>query len=300
MELSALHLLLTYQCTHECDHCFTWGSPWQTGAMTLEGIRRILGQAKDCGIEWIYFEGGEPFLYYAVLLQGVRTSAQLGFRVGIVSNSYWATGAEDAVEWLRPFAGLVQDLSISSDLYHWSEKSSQQAINACTAAGQLDIPTGTLSVAQPETADALSSIGKLPVGESAVMFRGRAAEKLVTRVGRRPWETFVECPHEDLKRPKRVHVDPFGNMHVCQGISAGNLFREPLSEIIEAYDAALHPVIGPLVKGGPAELVRRYGLAHEDSYADACHLCYEARRILRGSFSQALTPDQMYGVVSEG
>ena len=31
MKLTGLHLLLTYQCVLECDHCFVWGSPWQKG-----------------------------------------------------------------------------------------------------------------------------------------------------------------------------------------------------------------------------------------------------------------------------
>jgi molybdenum cofactor biosynthesis enzyme MoaA len=39
MRLTGLHLLLTYQCTLECGHCFTWGSPWQSGTMTLQDIR---------------------------------------------------------------------------------------------------------------------------------------------------------------------------------------------------------------------------------------------------------------------
>lgn len=38
MTLRGLHLLLTYQCNLECDHCFVWGSPWQAGTMTLQGI----------------------------------------------------------------------------------------------------------------------------------------------------------------------------------------------------------------------------------------------------------------------
>ena len=64
MKITGLHLLLTYQCTFECDHCFAWGSPWQSGVMTLDDIRLFLGQAYDLGtVGWIYFEGGEPFLY---------------------------------------------------------------------------------------------------------------------------------------------------------------------------------------------------------------------------------------------
>jgi hypothetical protein len=50
-----------------------------------------------------------------------------------------------------------------------------------------------------------------------------------------------------------------------------------------------------LLDGGPVELVRRYDLAHEDGYADHCHLCYESRRALRPRFTDELTPDQVYG-----
>ena len=296
MNLSGLHLLLTYQCTFECDHCFVWGCPWQSGVMTLENIRHILQQAKDAGtVKSIYFEGGEPFLYYAVMLQGVQEAARRGFHVGIVSNTYWATSVQDALEWLKPLAGLIGDLSISSDLYHF-DKLSQQVENARMAAEQLGIPIGVISVAQPEATSVVESAGQLAAGESAVMYRGRAAEKLAARAGRQPWEQFTECPHEDLREPGRVHVDAFGNLHICQGISVGNIFRAPLSEICQAYDAGSHPIVGPLLAGGPAELVRRYGLPHEASYADACHVCYEARRALRARFPDILTPDQMYGV----
>ena len=297
MKLSGLHLLLTYQCTFECDHCFAWGSPWQTGVMTLENIRHILRQAQDSGtVKSIYFEGGEPFLYYAVLLKGVQEAAQQGFQVGIVSNSYWATDEQDALECLRPLAGCLSDLSISSDLYHYSEKVSQQARHARAAADKLGIPVGVISIARPEAAEAASSSGQLPESESGVMYRGRAVEKLVAQATHQPWEQFTECPHEDLREPGRVHVDPFGNLHICQGISVGNLFETPLREICQAYHADAHPIIGPLLAGGPAELVRRYDLPHAARYADACHLCYEARRALRGRFPNTLTPDQMYGV----
>jgi hypothetical protein len=42
--------------------------------------------------------------------------------------------------------------------------------------------------------------------------------------------------------------------------------------------------------------VRRYELRHEETYADACHLCYESRKALRAQFPAILGPDQMYGV----
>jgi hypothetical protein len=215
----------------------------------------------------------------------------------MVTNSYWATELEDAVEWLQPFAGWIDGLSISSDLYHFDEKVSQQAKHAQEAAEQLAIPLGLLQVAEPEATSVAAAVGQLPPGESGLMYRGRAAEKLVQRATRHPWTQFNECPYEDLREPGRVHVGPLGNLHICQGISVGNLFESPLTQICEAYDPDSHPVTGPLLAGGPAGLVRRYRLPHEEAYADACHLCYEARLALRERFPDVLAPDQMYGVV---
>ena len=88
MNLSGLHLLLTYKCNFECDHCFVWGSPWQKGTMRIEDIQRILAEAQGAGsVTGIAFEGGEPFMYYATLLEGVTLAAKLGFRTTIVSNN---------------------------------------------------------------------------------------------------------------------------------------------------------------------------------------------------------------------
>ncbi len=287
MKLTGLHLLLTYECNYECDHCFVWSGPWHTGTMTLAKIDDILRQAKQLEtIEWIYFEGGEPFLYHAILLQGVRRAAAAGFRVGIVSNGYWATEPEDAVAWLEDFRGLVQNLSVSGDSYHGGEDQLRYARNACDAARRCGIPVGNIAIAQPE-ADA--------EGESALMYRGRAAAKLAGRAETRPWDGFTECPYEDLREPGRVHVDPFGNVHICQGISLGNLFRTPLADICAAYGPDEHPITGPLLHGGPAELVRRYGLPHAEGYADACHLCDQARHALRRRLPEILIPNQMYG-----
>lgn len=298
MKINGLHLLLTYQCTFECDHCFVWGSPWQSGVMTLADIRHILNEAKAACVEWIYFEGGEPFLYYPTLLEGVRLAAGQGFRVGIVTNSYWATSEEDARLWLQPFAGLIQDLSISSDLFHYSEKISRQAQNANEAARQLGLPTGVITIAQPESEQGAGVVGQLPTGEGQVMHRGRAAEVLAKKAPHQPWESFTTCPYEDLRDPGRLHLDPLGYLHICQGIVIGNLFQESLVSILERYNPDTHPIAGPLLAGGPVELIHRYALPHQEAYADACHLCYSSRLTMRQRFPEQLAPDQVYGIMN--
>ncbi len=308
MELTGLHFLLTYRCLFECDHCFVWGSPRQKGTMTLDIVRRILDEAERAGtVEWIYFEGGEPFLYSAILQAGVDDAARRGFQVGIVSNAYWATGVDDALEWLRPFAGKVHDLSISSDLYHGDGPGDPHEVHATKAAAQLGIPLAAIRVAQPVRGESGSARagGSSPSpsappadapDEARLMYKGRAAEKLAGQAALHPWDSFIECPHENFRDPGRLHVDAYGDLHVCQGITAGNLFERPLREICRTWSPGADPVTGPILRGGPVALVREYGVAHPERCADACHLCTVARRALRTRFPEILRPDQMYGV----
>ena len=297
MKLTGLHLILTYQCTFECDHCFVWGSPWQEGTMRFSEIQSILSQAKSLEtIDWIYFEGGEPTILYPILLKSVQAASSDGFNVGLVSNAYWANSLEDALIWLQPFKGLVQDFSISSDLYHYSEKLSRQAQFAAAAATELGIPTGVISIAPPDMKLTSSPSGILPAGESSLMYRGRAAVKLSPHTSHHPWKEFNSCPHEDLVEPGRVHIDPLGTIHICQGISLGNVFQKPLQQIVDEYIPLAHPILAPLYQGGPAALVEKYEVPHEEVYADACHLCYSTRNALREHFPEILTPDQVYGV----
>jgi hypothetical protein len=113
-----------------------------------------------------------------------------------------------------------------------------------------------------------------------------------------PSKEMVECPGENLRDPGRIHVDPFGHLHVCQGISIGNLFERSLREVWEGYDPDRHPVIGPLLRGGPVALADDHDVPRADGYADACHLCYETRQALRTRFGASLAPDAMYGIES--
>ena len=139
--LTGLHLLLTYECNFECDHCFVWSGPSKSGTMTDETIVHILDQAEGLGtIEWIYFEGGEPSLFYERLCRGVRQANQRGFKTGIVTNASWATTKADAINWLQPFAGVVEDLSISNDDYHGSGNEPGETHIARQAAEHLGIP----------------------------------------------------------------------------------------------------------------------------------------------------------------
>ena len=298
--LTHVHILLTYQCTYECDHCFLFSGPFSEGTMTMQALQKILEEStKTASVRWIYFEGGEPFLYYPLLIEGVRLARSAGFQVGIVTNAYWATSEEDAELWLKPLQKLeLNQLSISDDSFHYGEEENNSAKRALIATQKLGIETSTICIKQPFV-DERPGQGQdrgTPVVGGGAMFKGRAVEKLTGGLPRRPWNELTTCPHEDLKSPSRVHIDPYGHVHACQGISLGNVFQSPLSELIQGHNLGLHPICAPLAQGGPAALAEKYRVDHEKKFVDECHFCYSVRRALLDKFPKFLAPRQVYGL----
>jgi hypothetical protein len=261
-------------------------------------IRSLLRGAEDLGtVKYISLEGGEPFLYYPIMTQTAEDAVSMGFRVEILSNCYWATDLKDAEEWLRPFARLSNvELSLSSDLYHGESWETDETRNAVEAAKTLGMKVEVNAVKHPmATAPCPDSVREARVSSIELMYKGRAAIKLADKALKKKWTAFAECPYEKLAAPERVHVDPFGHVHVCQGISIGNANQRPFARIIREYNPDENPIVKLLHQGGPVALVEHFGLGHDEHYADACHLCYSARCMLRTMFPDTLAPDQMYG-----
>ncbi len=80
--LKGIHFLLTYTCNYACDHYFLYCSPNSKGTFTLAQINAVLNEALKIGtVEWIFFEGGEPFLYYPIMLEGLKLANEMGFLI---------------------------------------------------------------------------------------------------------------------------------------------------------------------------------------------------------------------------
>ncbi|MFC2010075.1 radical SAM protein [Chloroflexota bacterium] len=296
--LTGVHFLLTYACSFECDHCFVHSSPRARGTFTLNQIIRVFKELANIKtIQRVYFEGGEAFLFYPLMIEGIKIARDQGLEAGIVTNAYWATTEEDAELWLKPLLELgISDLSLSDDTFHSADEEESLAKRALAAAKNLGIPVGIISIEEPKVEIGQDTVNGAPVIGGGVMFKGRAVEKLIKGLPTRSWRDFTECPHEDLGNPKRVHLDSYGNVHLCQGLSMGNMWQTPLSELINNYDCDSHPINKLLVKGGPAHLAKEYNIKHHDEYVDACHLCYDLRLKLLDRFPEYLAPQQVYGL----
>jgi hypothetical protein len=245
----------------------------------------------------IYFEGGEPFLYYAQMLEGLKMAKELGVNSGIVTNGYWASSVADAEIWLRPLLDLgISDISISNDLFHYGENQENLARNALEAVKSLNLPGDSICIEKPSVTKNKDQERGAPVVGGGVMFRGRATETLTEGLPTKHWAEFKECPYENLENPQRVHLDPYGHVHICQGLSMGNIGKTPLSKLAGEYKGKSHPICGPLIKGGPAQLAREFNLFKNEEFIDHCHVCFIARKLLISKFPDNLAPRQVYGL----
>lgn len=298
--IKGIHIILTYKCNLECDHCFLYCSPTSEGTFTIKQISEVLVEAKKIGsVEDIFFEGGEPFLFYPLLLEGIKRAKSMGFKVGIVTNAYGANSREDAELWIKPLIdeGLSY-MHISNDTFHYEDEKENPAIIAYSVAQDFEIETKCIAIERPKTLATIKDINEkgFPVVDGGARLRGRAVEKLIEDLPLRSWHDLKECPYEDLDDPSRVHVDSYGYIHLCQGIIMGNIWKKPLSEIIQDYHAEKHPICGPLVRGGPAQLVKELNINPESKYVDECHLCYLTRRKIIDKYPEFLAPKQVYGL----
>jgi len=277
--LTAIHFLISYGCSAACDHCFLWGSPGRAGmsARQVEGwLEEIPGLGTVTGA---CAEGGEAFTRYPVVSHFVRRAGALGLSPSALTNAYWvrSRGVGERRMGELAAAGLTR-LGVSTDQWHRRhvpERRVELLLEICARMG--------VEASRMET--------KL----EGVMFRGRAAARLAGAMPAHPPEELTTCPHEKLAAPSRVHLDCYGRLHLCQGLNVG---RGSLREAIAGYHPECHPIVRPLLEGGPyalARLAAQRGFVPAAGYADGCHLCYRAREFLRPIFPDLLGPDEMYG-----
>jgi len=296
--LKGIHFLLTYTCNFQCDHCFLYCHPFAKGVFSIHQIKDALDEFKKVeSITSIGFEGGEAFLYHPLLVESIRLANERGFSTSIQTNSYWATSKEDAILWLNPLktSGL-SSLDVSDDTFHHGEESDNNAKKAMVAATELGIKVNSICVKPPEIDDNDEQTKGEPIYLGGPKLRGRAVEKLVQGLPKRSCKEFTQCPYEDFENPKRVHIDPYGHVHLCQGISMGNIWETPFSKLLKNYNPENHPIAGPMILGGPLQMAKTYHISHEDEYVDACHMCTNLCLELIERFPDYLAPKQVYGI----
>jgi organic radical activating enzyme len=323
--MSVLKIHMTYQCTARCDHC-----RFGCSSAISETIDQTL--ALDCvkllkehnNLELVVLMGGEPGLFPETTHYLASQIRKLDIAVRIETNAFWATSIVAASKFLEPLYSINASVMFSLDSFHEPFVSPNHVEYAIKASdrlkGRYNIESAYMD--HPNShherdlrtdellRDMEDRIGRSPccrVYKGGVFYNGRASVVLADQVSeergvpddvcqRVPWWTDGWLNTLDL-----LILDAEGYISKGCGIAIGNVKRTPLEEVIKSFDASKHPIFSILMEHGPVGLAKQavdLGYSMKADYADKCHLCQEARNILRIRYPGYLAPSQHYNVVS--
>jgi MoaA/NifB/PqqE/SkfB family radical SAM enzyme len=137
----SIGFMITYRCNIACPHCIVQAGPKRTERMEIEQAKTWISHAagyRNGTVRCIALTGGEPFFEVDILRPLAAHAHSLGLRVSCVTNGFWATSVDAAVEMLRSVPGLDM-VSLSTDLHHQRFIPLDNIKNGISALERLDI-----------------------------------------------------------------------------------------------------------------------------------------------------------------
>jgi hypothetical protein len=319
--LTTLKIHLTYRCTAQCAHCRFGCDPSPQPVIDPDlALRcvRALRAHNDLGM--VVLMGGEPGLYPELTYVLAAACTGLGLAVRVETNAFWASSEDEARQFLAPLYALGASVMFSLDAFHEPHVPPERVERALRVSAELGgqhyLEMAYLDVerrAHPldrhsDTllAEVEGRLGRSPccrIYQGNVYYNGRAARALAGRVseGRGiPTETCVRVPwwmDGELDTLDLLILDADGYLSKGCGIAIGRIGARPVEAILDDFDARAHPIFRTLLETGPLGLAREaeaMGYTLKADYADKCHLCQEARQVLRPAYPEFLTPARHY------
>jgi len=324
---SDVGVILSYRCECACRHClYNCGPGWRDW-MSPETLREALLATKAWGHRFqIHLTGGEPFLNFPLLLEGVRAAARLGIPQYAETNAGWCLREETVAERFTTLrdAGLDAIL-ISCSPFHAERIPPARTLLAIRKALEVFGP-GKVTVYLPHCIEqvqlfnveettpleryverfGLEAAGRMLWDGYSIIPAGRSGYRLGHLTRKRPASAFrgQNCRSEILYA-HHSHLDLYGNYisWFCGGLTIGSWRNLP--RILEDFsNRRFPPLIGILVESGPFGLsqmaAEEYGYRElPGGYAGKCHLCVDVRRHLSRQEAdfQELRPKRFYEMI---
>lgn len=312
--MSVLKINMTYQCSAACDHCRFACRRAPREAVDAEvalGCIRTLKQLH--GLDTVVLLGGEPGLFPDLTITLAREARKLALAVRVETNASYATSPAAARRFLEPLCRDGARICFSLDAFHEQfipPARVEQAMRVCDElGGRYSIESAYLGrqgdpAADRRTDEILRDVEAhlghpVKTYRGPVFFCGRAAERLAPLVATGRGVPTELCqavpwwPDGHLRTLDLIVLDARGDLSKGCGIVFGNIRRTPLEQILKTYDAESHPIFSILLSSGPVGLARQaeaLGYTLKADYADRCHLCQEARDVLRAKYPDYLMP----------
>ena len=318
-----LGIILSYRCQSACKHClYNCGPAWKDW-MSLETLEEALQATRAWRHRFqIHLTGGEPFLNFPLLLQGVQLAAQLGISRYVETNAGWCLKEKDVIEKFATLreAGLNAIL-ISCSPFHAEKIPPARTLLAITKAleifGQQNVivymshwieQIQIFDVEKPTPLEryvvkfGLERAGRMLWDGYSIIPAGRSGYRLGHLTQKRPAAALKgENCFMEILYAHHSHFDLYGNYisWFCGGLTIGDWHNLP--RILDDFKARrFPPLIDILVRTGPFGLFemgkQEYGYQElPEGYVGKCHLCVDVRKHLsgRGDF-QELRPKEFY------
>ena len=98
MTVNGLCLVVTDKCNAACDICCFSCSPEKGSVMDAHLMADVIDQAEGIdGLKYIGFSGGEPFLYYDLIRDGLARAKAKGFATSVATNGFWGAWPDDVL-----------------------------------------------------------------------------------------------------------------------------------------------------------------------------------------------------------
>jgi hypothetical protein len=302
-------IILSYRCQSGCNHClYNCGPRWEKEAISVEALR----QALEAVTIWprtpqVHFTGGEPFLHFPLLLEGVRVATDLGIARYVETSASWCTDQTEAVELFATLqeAGL-EAILISCSPFHAERIPPARTLRAIRAAldvfgthGVIVYLSNFIKVVQLFDVERPTPLSRYEErfgveGAARILWQGygiisggRSGYRLGHLVPRHPAAAFAKADCTgDILHAHHSHFDLYGNFisGFCGGLTVGDWHDVP--QVLADLQAGRYPpLIEVLVERGPYGLfeMARERYRYEpiaDGYAGKCHLCVDVRRHL--------------------
>ncbi|MCI0469409.1 MAG: radical SAM protein, partial [Nitrospirae bacterium] len=311
-----LVFVYTTECPLTCDYCCHPTEIYGRGVIETGKTVNIIKESIAIGsISRVIFTGGEPFLFYDDILGILREFPSSGMKFRIVTSAFWAENKEKTLSLLAPLqkAGL-DELSISTDPSHQKFVPIEYVKNAVYAALSMGMTAEIASTFWRPGMDirdtlCLDEHRNIKYVQGPVMPIGRARHVKST------WRDYCfEKPPSmaggcrEQGEGMDITIYPDGSVYPCcsggfnveAGLSAGNIYQEPLADIAERMWS--DPFVRVMLGGGADMIYKLSRLRDPDVYkmlpddSDMCTICQICVKIRRDKELMAsLSPILDYG-----
>jgi organic radical activating enzyme len=317
--MRTLKINLFYKCTAQCSHCrfnCTIDHPIKPDYNTSYVVAKKLND--NFGLDKVVVLGGEPSIYPIQTSELLSKIHELGISTRLETNAYWAISFESAMEFLRPIKLSETSIMLSVDAFHSQYIPYTNNVHAIKACRLLDIPFNLeipyldiqyknhpidIETKKLEIKIKSEFDFEIPTYTGNVIFIGRAADTFGGVFSAGKGIPHTPCTHvpwwtdSTINSTELLILEPGGWITKGCGIAIGNVFRQDITEMILGYNAENNPIFSVLMHKGPfglAKKAEKFGYTIKSDYADKCHLCHEARQVLKRYYSDILQPDDHY------